>query len=62
MPEYTRIRYKDYYISLKVTFWGVKNDSSRAKTSAINYRIVNFTDEVSAYKRCVLAQNKENKN
>lgn len=20
MPEYTRIRYKDYYISLKVTF------------------------------------------
>ena len=53
VPEFTRIKYKNYYISLKVIFWGVKDDSARVDRSTINYKLIDFTDEVNGYIRCV---------
>lgn len=51
-PEFVRIKYKNQYLSLKVIFWGVKNDSARVSRSTINYKLIDFTDEVNGYIRC----------
>ena len=53
VPEFTRIKYKEKYLSLKVIFWGVKDDSARVERSTINYQLINFTEEVNGYIRCV---------
>ncbi len=53
VPEFTRIKYKDQYLSLKVIFWGVKDDSARVERSTINYQLIDFTDEVNGYIHCV---------
>ncbi len=53
VPEYSRIKYKKQYLSLKVIFWGVGDDSARVERSTINYRLIDFTDEVDGYVRCV---------
>ena len=52
-PEFVRFKYKDYYLSLKVVFWGVEGDSAKVKKSTVNYQIIDFTDEVNDYIRCV---------
>ena len=52
VPEFTRIKYKDQYLSLKVIFWGVKDDSARVERSTINYQLIDFTDEVNGYIEC----------
>ena len=53
VPEFTRIKYKKKYLSLKVIFWGVKDDSARVERSTINYQLIDFTDEVNGYMKCM---------
>ncbi len=53
VPEYSRIKYKNYYLSLKVIFWGSGDDSAKLQRSTINYRLIDFTDEVNHYKECI---------
>jgi hypothetical protein len=53
VPEFTRIKYKEQYLSLKVIFWGVKDDSARVERSTINYQLIDFTDEVNGYMKCM---------
>ena len=52
-PEFIRFKYKDYYLSLKVVFWGVEGGSARVDKSTINYQIMDFTDEVNGYIKCM---------
>jgi len=54
IPEFVRFKYKDKYISIKVYFWGTIGDSARVDNSVINYQLIDFTDEVNGYTRCVL--------
>lgn len=53
VPEFVRFKYRKKYLSLKVTFWGVEGDSARVKKSTINYQIIDFSDEVNSYVRCI---------
>ena len=55
-PEFVLFKYGKKYLSLKVTFWGVKGDSAKVKKSTINYQIIDFSDEVNSYKSCVSKQ------
>ena len=59
VPEFTRIKYKNQYLSLKVIFWGVKGDSARVERSTINYQLIDFTDEVNEYMKCKRYNHKE---
>ncbi len=52
-PEFVRFQYKDMYLSLKVYFWGIVDDSARIDRSVISYEIIDFTDEVNSYIRCI---------
>jgi len=52
IPEFSRIKYKEYYLSLKVILWGIEGDATKVERTTINYQIIDFTDEVNDYKRC----------
>ena len=52
-PKFVRFKYKDYYLSLKVYFWGVEGDSAKVEKSTINYQIIDFTNEVNTYIKCM---------
>jgi len=52
-PEFVRFKYKGYYLSLKVYFWGVQGDSAKVEKSTINYQIIDFTNEVNTYIKCM---------
>jgi hypothetical protein len=56
VPEFVRFKYGKKYLSLKVYFWGIDGDSAKVKKSTINYQIIDFTDEVNSYMRCVSEQ------
>jgi len=60
-PEFVRFKYKNLYLSLKVYFWGVEGDSARVDKSTISYQIIDFSDEVNGYIRCLNANLKHSK-
>ena len=53
VPEFVRFKYGKRYLSLKVYFWGIDGDSARVDKSTINYQIIDFSDEVNEYKKCI---------
>jgi len=57
VPEFVRFRYGNKYLSLKTYFWGIEGDSARVDKSTINYEIIDFTDEVNGYIKCMKKRN-----
>ena len=53
VPEFVRFKYGKKYLSLKTYFWGIAGDSAKVDKSTINYQIIDFTDEVNGYIRCI---------
>ncbi len=53
VPEYLQINYKDFYISLKATIYGSKDDSTGLKSAFVDFYIINNTDEVKKFLQCM---------
>ena len=51
-PEDAQLRYFSYYLNLNVYLFGVKEDASTLKKTVVDYRILNYTDEVNNYIKC----------
>ncbi len=51
-PEDAQIRYGANYLTLNVYIYGVKDDATTLKNSTVDYRFLNYTDEVNNYIKC----------
>jgi len=56
VPEYTKFMYKNYYLSLKIYFYGLKGDATHLKATIIKYHFYNYTSEVNRYILCKKSQ------
>ncbi len=52
LPEDAQLRYGDFYLSLNVYLYGVKEDATNLKNTVINYHFLNYTNEVNQYLKC----------
>ncbi len=51
-PEDAQLRYYRYYISMNVYLFGVDEDATELKNTVVDYRFLNYTDEVNNYIKC----------
>ncbi len=51
-PEDAQLRYISYYLGLNVYLFGVKEDATKLKNTVVDYRFLNYTDEVNNYIKC----------
>ncbi len=51
-PDDAQLRYGDNYLTLNVYIYGVKDDATTLKNSTVDYRFLNYTNEVSNYTKC----------
>ena len=52
LPEDAQLRYGNFYLSLNVYLYGVKEDATNLKNTVINYHFLNYTNEVNQYLKC----------
>jgi len=52
LPEDAQLRYGNFYLSLNVYLYGVKEDATSLKNTVIDYRFLNYTNEVNQYLKC----------
>ena len=52
LPEDAQIRYENFYFSLNVYLYGVKEDATNLKNTVVNYHFLNYTNEVNQFLKC----------
>lgn len=52
LPEDAQLRYGNFYLSLNVYLYGVKEDATTLKNTVIDYRFLNYTNEVNQFLKC----------
>ncbi len=51
-PEDAQLRYGNVYIAFNVFIYGVKEDATTLKNTVVDYRFLNYTNEVKNYLKC----------
>ncbi len=52
LPEDAQLRYGNFYLSLNVYLYGVKEDATNLKNTVVDYQFLNYTNEVNQFLKC----------